>query len=167
MVRPLLTSLHSTAEWKAVGPGSWLLDMRVQARLDEFPLRVRFDVGYENGRWARRTATTLQSWFITEQLSKHEVALKWTDNRARVIHRNVHVQHLDSVRPEVEDWAMIIQGDGIGVIGYVVRRYPDNCVEIEMEESKIEFVVHERCLCRVADQDVLKPREYRDLVVDA
>jgi hypothetical protein len=137
-----------------------LLDFRIQANLDNSPLVVNFTPDYENGRWARRTATTLKSWFVTEKPMKHEVALKWTDNRAQKLSRNVVVQYLVPGRPLLMQRAMIIAGDGIGLTGTVGPRIRGTkTVLFRYDGTATDFIIPDSDLCRVADPEVLSISE--------
>ena len=129
-------------------------------RLDDNLLLVHFNANYEYGRWARRTATTLKSWFITETPLKGDIALKWTDNRAQTILRNVPVQYLEPARPAINHPAMIIAGDKIGFIGDVVQRSRGKGPkQVLLRDNEITLTVPESDLCRLADPEVLSVSE--------
>jgi hypothetical protein len=99
-----------------------LLDFQVQVKLDKHPLVVHFTPKYEDGRWIRRNAITTRPPFITEKPMKHEVAVWWTDNRRRRLYRNVSVQYFDLGHPKIEHRAMVITGEGVGLIGNVTSK---------------------------------------------
>jgi hypothetical protein len=93
---------------------------------------------------------------------KHEVALKWTDNRgAQQLYRNVAVHYLDPGRPKVKQRAMIIAGDGVSLIGTVVKRIrgSKDIVLCYDDDTDIEGIIPESDLCRLADPEVLRISE--------
>jgi hypothetical protein len=92
---------------------------------------------------------------------KHEVALKWTGNHgAQQLHRNVAVQYLFPGRPLLMQKAMIIAGDGISMIGTVVKRIRGSKnIWFCYDGTDIEDVIPESDLCRLADPEVLRVSE--------
>jgi hypothetical protein len=138
----------------ADGPGKWLLDPRIQATFDTKPVLVRFRVEYDGGRWVTRTAKTLKSWFITETLLLHKVALDMTDQRGNRITRRVEVQFLLPTKPQLDHPAIIIDGPNIGDVGMVKgrnRRTKD--FTIDLVDSAARVQLPEEALCRLTQSE--------------
>ena len=136
------------------GPGSWLLHHCIRAIFDSNPINVRFRTSYEDGRHHGRTARTLKSWFVTEPPLRTEVALKWTDNRAKVIIANVPVQCLLPGLPLLNHRVVVIDGANIGQIGNVVKKNrKTKLFVVRLDDSDIYLELPENSLCRLADPE--------------
>jgi hypothetical protein len=92
---------------------------------------------------------------------KHEVALRWTDNhQSRKLYRNVPVQYLRPGRPLALHRAMIIRGNGVGVIGeFDMKIRGTKNIRLYCDGTNASIIVPEKDLCRLADPDVLHVSE--------
>jgi hypothetical protein len=86
---------------------------------------------------------------------KHEVAVWWTDNQRRKLYCNVSVQYFNPGHPKIEHRAMVITGEGVGLIGNVTRKIRGTNLYkfIVVEDTHAVLSVHKKDLCLVADPD--------------
>jgi hypothetical protein len=116
------------------GPGKLLLDIDLWKNLGHRQIHVRFSPGYNGGQWMKRIARTeLADPFHGPcgPTEPGEVSLTWTDNRSKVIHRNIAVQHLLPCQPRfVGDQAIVLSGPKKGVL-----------VEVFCCKKKLDFAV--------------------------
>ena len=142
------------------GPGAWLLDKRVTSFYENEPIQVSFAPHYDDGRHIGRSARTQKSWLIVDSPGLHEVALVWTDNKARVQSGNVHVSYLGPGRPVVGRTALVIAGDRCGQAVYVLKRKRGVTKQVVVRwdgtasltaPRESAMVYSEADLCRIAD----------------